>query len=346
MEDQVYTTGGGADRGVLVWGALGFLGQYLVERLLSRGFAVSVLCRPRRHYPSPDWASKVRWFELTEGAENRAILSSAVQSASVIYDLAGLSGAATSNDRPLESLEANCRSQLEFLTSCESAGHRPHVVFPSSWLVYGLTEGLAVNERQPVAPRSMYAAHKLCIENYLQIYAARNKITYTICRISNPYGFDPSRPGGSYKVLNSFIQNALAGTPIRLFGDGRQLRDYIYISDLVDALMLCGYSPQARNEVLNISSGTSHSLLDAVETIRDLLGAAQVVFEPWPDHYMQVESGDYVADISKAASRLGFAAADGLRPGLAKTISLYRSQSDVRKSLTSGQLARAGRTGG
>lgn len=309
----------------LVWGGLGFLGQHLVSRLLKDGVAVSILSRSRSLYPTPWWASKVRWFELHEGQDHRSTLLSAVSSASVIYDFAGSSGAVASNRDPLSSLELNCRKHLEFLRACEMAATRPHVVFASSWLVYGATNA-AVNESHPVAPQSMYAAHKICIENYLQIFARQNKITYTICRISNPYGLDSSRPGAAYKVLNSFIQNALANLPITLFGNGGQLRDFIYISDLVDALVLCGYSLQARNELLNISSGVSHAIRDAVHMIRDLVGAAAVNFEPWPEEYKAVESGDYVADTSAARAKLGFTATYDLRSGLKETIQHYREK--------------------
>ncbi len=312
------------DGSVLVWGALGFLGQHMVARLLRHGATVSVLCRPRHLYPIPPWGSRVQWFEQQKGGDDQATLMSAVSSASLIYNFAGSSGAVASNQKPLESLEANCRTQLAFLEACERAGHRPHVVFASSWLVYGVTGGAPVSETHPVAPRSMYAAHKLCIEHYLQIFEQRNKITYTICRISNPYGFDPSGVGNTYKVLNSFIQQALAGAPICLFGDGRQLRDFIQISDLADALIRCGYSPQARNELFNVSSGKSYTLLEAAETIGELAGAPKVLFKPWPEEYRAVESGDYVADISKARTKLGLMPAYELRAGLEETIRQYR----------------------
>lgn len=308
----------------LVWGGLGFLGQHLVVRLLSEGVSLSVLSRPRRLYPEVPWASKVQWFELEEGKSNQDIFLSALSSASVIYDFAGASGAVASNRDPLGSLQANCAAQLELLQICEKVANRPHIVFASSWLVYGKTLG-AASEDHAVAPRSMYAAHKLCVENYLQIFAQRQKITYTICRISNPYGFDPSRLGNTYKILNAFIQRSLWNLPISLFGDGGQLRDFIYIRDLVDALILCGFLPQARNELFNISSGVSHTIRDAVGIVRDLVGAPAVHFNSWPEEYKMVESGDYIADIAKAKNKLGFAPLYDLRTGLEETIGQYRS---------------------
>ncbi len=308
---------------VLVWGGLGFMGQHLTAELLRRGAAVSILCRSRRLYPTPEWAAQVGWFELEEGKDRQETLAAAVASAAVIFDFAGSSGAVASNRQPLASLDANCRSQLELLQACGQAGHRPHIVFPSSWLVYGETGSKAITETHPVAPRSVYAAHKLCVEHYLRVFAQDARITYTVCRISNPYGYDPSRCSTSYKLLNAFIQRALAGQPLPLFGDGSQLRDFIYISDVVDALLRCGFSPPARNEVFNISSGKSYSLREAVEMISRRVEGVAVTYEAWPAEYKAVESGDYLADISKARNKLGFAPTYDLPAGLERTLEQY-----------------------
>lgn len=318
MIDSVYR-----GSNVLVWGALGFLGQHVVEALLARGANVSVLCRPRHLYQQPWWAERVKWHELSGPADSKT-LTSAISSAELIYNFAGASGAVRSNLDPAYSLNANCSAQLEFLAACAEAGHCPHVVFASSWLVYDIRDNAPVKEDHPVAPRSMYGAHKLCIENYLRIFQLRNKITYTICRISNPYGRDPSRPTNAYKILNSFVQSVIAGTPIHLFGDGSQLRDFLYISDLTEALLLCG-QPQARNEVFNISLGVSYSLRQAVETLAELAGRTQVIHMPWPEEYEAAEPGSYLADVGKAREHLHFSPSTSLRQGLAKTMLHFRS---------------------
>ena len=322
---------------VLVWGALGFLGQHLVQQLLERGANVSVLCRPRMLYPAPSWAQQVAWYELN-GRNDEVTLRAAVASASIIYNLAGSSGAVASNLNPMESLQANCAAQLKFLSACEQAGNRPHVIFASSWLVYDIQESGAVSETHPVAPRSMYAAHKLCIESYLRIFQLRNKIDYTICRISNPYGCDPGKPTKGYKILNSFVNSALAGSPICLFGDGRQLRDFVYIADLTEGFLLCG-RPLARNEVFNLSHGTSYSLEEAVRLIMEMAGQTTVKFEPWPAEYYAVEPGSYVADVEKARTLLGFQARTVLREGLEQTVRQFRANDSGRFAMRAGSPA-------
>jgi UDP-glucose 4-epimerase len=241
-----------------------------------------------------------------------------------VFDLAGMSGAVATNRAPIKSLDNDCRSQLEFLNACALAGNRPHVVFSSSRLVYGETGHQPVAEDHPVSPRSIYAAHRICVENYLQIYARLGHITYSVCRISNVYGCGGARHTTSHGILNNFIRTAVEGKPITLFGDGSQLRDYIYIADLVESLIRCGIRPAARNQVFNVGSGASVTMREAASMICDLTGAPPLHFAPWPSEWGTVESGDYVANTQKARSILGLSCDYGLEAGIAETVELYR----------------------
>jgi UDP-glucose 4-epimerase len=193
-------------------------------------------------------------------------------------------------------------------------------------LVYGATSAAPVDEDHPVRPRSIYAAHKQCIEHYLQIYSQLDEISYTICRISNAYGPDPGRAGQGYKILNSFILRSLAGQPITLFGAGNQVRDFIYIHDLTDALIRCGVRPEARNQLFNIGSGKGCRLVDAASFIRDVTGGPPLIFEPWPEHFLAVESGDYVTDIGKSSRLLGVLPHFGIREGILDTVRAYQQE--------------------
>lgn len=312
-------------RTTLVWGPLGFIGRHLIERLLKSGEKVRVLSRNRDKYDLPHWVNRVEWFELTgDHLLDRSVLQSAVQDVDIVYNLAGASGAAQSNKDPIHSLETNCRIQLEFIEACKTHGKRPRVVFSSSRLIYGETGLTQVSEEYPPAPLSIYAAHKLCVENYLSVFGKSGVIDYTICRISNAYGFDDSTRGQGYKIINLFIQRGLENQPITLFGDGSQLRDLIHIHDLVDALILCGTHPAAANEVFNIGFGQSYPMIEAARMIQSLTGGTEISFRPWPREYLLVESGDFVGDISKARTFLGFSPRFDLEAGLNQTVEDYR----------------------
>ena len=107
----------------------------------------------------------------------KAVLRESVRNAELVFNVSGSSGAVSSNQNPLASLRENCAWQLEFLNACSTVNRRLHVVFASTRLVYGKPHSLPVGETHPLSPESMYAAHKLCIEHYHQIYALQKAIT-------------------------------------------------------------------------------------------------------------------------------------------------------------------------
>jgi len=260
----------------------------------------------------------------------KAVLRESVRNADLVFNVSGSSGAVSSNENPVASLQENCAWQLEFLNACSTAGHRLHVVFASTRLVYGKPRTLPVGEAHPLSPESMYAAHKLCTEHYHQIYALQGAITYTICRISNPYGRDERGSGKNHGILNQMIQAALLHKPLTIFGNGKQVRDYIHIHDLVRALLLCGNQQVAVNEVFNIGSGEGVSMVDAALQIGNIADAP-VVFSPWPRLYKLVETGDFVNSIEKAGRLLGFAPKVTFKQGIKEAILGGRATPDYEE---------------
>jgi UDP-glucose 4-epimerase len=287
----------------LVWGARGFIGRALVAHLRARGWRVRALTRALDG-PAPSWAGDTDWIELA-GTNRAAAFDRALHGVAVVFNLAGSSGAVSSNREPIDSLESNCRVQLEFLAACGRAAQPLHVVFASSRLVYGPAGCSAIDERSPVGPRSMYAAHKLCVEHYHQIAAQHGRLSYTICRISNPFGLDARASDKGYGFINALIHRALTGQVMTLFGDGRQLRDYIYIDDLTAMLRLCAERPAAVNAILNLGCGRSVAMREAAGEIQRALGGGPIEFRAWPAEHEAVESGDFVMNTARAKTVLG-----------------------------------------
>lgn len=322
----------------LVWGGTGFIGRHLIAELLGNKLPVTLLTRrPISHLPfaANDLLDPVH---VPEGREGLSVLADRIGSAEIVFNLAGVSGAVASNRDFVSSLDGNCRMQAEFLSACAVAGSRPHVVFASSRLVYGAPESLPVREDAPVRPTSAYAAHKLCVEHYHQIAAAQGSITYTICRISNPYGEANRGVGRGYGFISDLIRRGLDGQSLNIFGSGSQLRDYLYISDLVSALLLAARRPEARNETFNIGCGCGISIRDAAIAIHDLTGAP-VIFTPWPNEYLKVESGDYIADISRARSVIDFEPRFNFNEGLKHVKRLHHREVNQARVLDSAEAA-------
>jgi nucleoside-diphosphate-sugar epimerase len=198
------------------------------------------------------------------------------------------------------------------------------VVFPSSRLVYGKPRFLPVDENHPLAPESIYAAHKLSAESYHLIYGRLYGLKSTVLRISNPYG--PMQAGDAriYGIANTFMCNAARGGTITLFGDGNQQRDYLYIDDLVDAFLKVAMSETSRGRIYNVGDSRGVSLRELAELSVGAAGRGEIVHVPWPADYQAIESGDYVTNFGLIREQLGWNPTTSLPDGIGETVSYYR----------------------
>jgi UDP-glucose 4-epimerase len=287
---------------VIVFGGLGFIGSHLTQRLSELGHEVLIITRREAQHSR---YLNARVITIPQADMNADSFAQVIARSDIIFNLAGHSEPVLSNLHRLESLEGNCHVQCSFLDGCRIAGNKPRVIFASSRLVYGRSNALPITEKTPISPLGFYAAHKVCVEHYHMIAAFREEIVHTICRISNAYGSYEGATEGWSSHINCMIRDACEGKGLKLFGNGLQLRDYVHVSDVVNALLLCSSSSSAINQIFNIGSGVSIHLKDAVEVITSCTGSS-VAEVAWPREQRLAETGDVVFDISKARSLLGY----------------------------------------
>jgi UDP-glucose 4-epimerase len=312
-------------KSVLVTGGLGFIGLNISQRLLELGANVTVLDNFMPTEISKQLSEFLTRIKVAiADIRDEEKVERVVRDQEVIFNLAGKSGAADSNKTPLNDLDINCRGQLNVLEACRVFNPGAAIVFPSSRLVYGKPLYLPVDEKHPLAPESIYAAHKLAVESYHFIYGRLYGLKATVLRISNPYGPFQAGEGRAYGIANSFIQAAVSGRPITLFGDGSQRRDYLYIDDLVEALLRAAYVPESRGRIYNIGDGQGTSLLELAEMAVLEAGRGDIVRVPWPEEFRAIETGDYLSDISLARSELGWSPSTDIREGIERTVVSYR----------------------
>ena len=306
-------------RKVFVLGADGFLGVNCIYALQELGAEVSILTRR----PSPravGFSGRVIRGDLRDVAQDSSVL----EGQTIVFDFAGVSGAAESNRNPLRDLEENCGAQLSILQACAKLQPSPLVMFCSSRLVYGKPQYLPVDEAHPIAPQSFYAAHKVTVENYLRVLWQTRGLRYCVVRLSNPYGPNQPADARSYGVINQFIRTAVEGGPIRIFGNGQQLRDYIFVDDVISAFLLCAMNQQCHGQIFNLGGRSPIRFKDAAQCIAMLAGHTPLCLEPWPERYKSVETGDYYTDLKKFDSVVSLAPPLSFEEGILRTLGYYR----------------------
>lgn len=313
-------------RKVLVTGGLGFIGLNICTRLLELGAEVTVLDNFMPIEASKPLSEMLSHIKVAiADIRDEANVERIVRDQEIIFNLAGKSGAADSNKTPINDLDINCRGHLTILEACRTFNPEVTIVFPSSRLVYGKPLYLPVDEKHPLNPESIYAAHKLAVENYHLIYGKLYGLKATVLRISNPFG--PNQVGDKrvYGVINSLISTAATGGVITLFGEGKQTRDYLYICDLVEAFLLAACKEDARGKIYNIGNSNSTSIRELADLAVAISGSGNIISVPWPQEYLAIETGDYLSNISLAQKELGWSPQTALNDGLAKTMAFYKS---------------------
>lgn len=315
-----------ADMPVLVVGGLGFIGGNLTTRLQVEGAQVTVLTPSRTRYAALADHLESTGVVLVEGdIRDRALVASVVEGKSLVFNLSGQSGAVRSLDDPWTDLDINCRGTLVLLDALRHVNPGAKLVTVGSRLEYGRPESMPVAESAVGEPLSVHAIHKRTVEQYLRLYRRLFDLRFTIARVTNPYG--PGQPAGrtAYGIINRFIHLALAGDALTLYGDGRQLRDYIHVDDVVTALLVLAASPDADGKAYNVASGTGTAMADLAAMVIDIAGSGRIAHTEWPPLAAQIETGDFVADIGRIGRDLGWSPGISLRDGLAQTVSHYRS---------------------
>jgi UDP-glucose 4-epimerase len=307
-------------RKVLVTGGLGFLGQNLALRLLAFGANVTILDTSLNLPVFDAGAARIVRADIREEAE----LTHLIAGQEFIFNLAGKSGVVASNENPLEDLDINCRGHLSLLEACRKHNPEVRIIFPSTRLVYGKPLQLPVSENHSLAPESIYAANKLAGENYHMIYGRLYGLRVTVLRISNPYGPWQASRGRSYGIANIIIQKACRRDKITLFGDGGQLRDFLYVDDLSDVLLLSAISARAVGKVYNVGSETVASLSELAHLAVTAAGGGTIETIPWPEDYGKVETGDYRTDITLIKQDLNWSPRISLAEGVARTVCAYQ----------------------
>lgn len=301
---------------ILVSGGAGFIGSHLVHMLVEQGHQIRILDNLSSGRAESLGAAREHVELIIGDVRTAESVAQAAHGCQAIIHLAAMVSVVQSVEQPRACYETNLIGTLNVLDAARKAEIQ-RVVLASTCAVYGDTEKLPVSESDPTAPVSPYAAAKLAAEQACQLYSHLYNVEAVALRFFNVYGprQDPASPYAA--VVPRFIAALRSGKQPTIYGDGLQTRDFIAVSDIARALWTATTAPNIAGQVFNVGRGESHSVLDLVEAIGELLG---VTVQP---QFAPARAGEVRhsrADVSRFAEQAGFQAQLALIDGLAAMI--------------------------
>lgn len=314
-------------RRVMITGGLGFIGSNLARTLVDLGAEVLIM-----DSLIPD--SGANFFNI-DGIADRVTVNVAdvreqstlnylVSNREVIFNLAGQVSHIDSMRDPYTDLEINCRSQLCLLEACRNFNPAVKVVFAGTRQVYGKPDSLPVTEDHLVRPTDVNGINKAAGENYHLVYNNVFGIRACSLRLTNVYGPRQLIKHNRQGFIGWFIRLALEDREIQVYGDGSQVRDFVFVDDAADAFLRAGASDASNGEVFNIGGFEPIAHRDLVALLIDVAGSGKVRHVPWPPDKKVIDIGSFYADSSKFRAALGWEPRVRLRDGLTRTLAYYR----------------------
>ena len=315
-------------RRVMITGGLGFIGSNLAHRLVELGADVLLV-----DSLIPDYGGNL--FNIA-GIEDKVTVNVAdvrqastmnylVQGREVIFNLAGQVSHIDSMRDPQTDLDINCRSQLTMLEACRRHNPSAKVVYAGTRQIYGKPDRLPVDESHLVRPTDINGINKAAGEQYHLVYNNVFGVRACSLRLTNVYGPRQLIRHNSQGFIGWFIRLAVEGGEIQIYGDGSQLRDFVYVDDVVDAFLRAGETDAVNGEVFNVGSPDAVSHRDLVTMLIEEAGHGSVKFVEWPEDKRRIDIGSFYSDSSRFKNTTGWSQTVPLREGLRRTIEYYRA---------------------
>jgi UDP-glucose 4-epimerase len=254
-----------------------------------------------------------------------SVINHLVQNQDYVFHLAGQVDHVLSQSDPFPDIDINIRGTVNVMHACKLYNPDAKVIFSGTRGEYGPAASLPVDETAATNPRGIYEVSNLAAEQIIKIYHDNHGIQSVMLRITNTYGPRSQMGHSRYGVANWFIRLALDEETISVFGNGRILRDFLYIDDCVEAMLLSALTAGAYGEVLNVGFDTPCDFVTLVDRIVQIAGTGRWEFTPFSPERAAQEPGDFYSDISKIGRLVGWRPRVCLDEGLRHTIDFYRT---------------------
>lgn len=311
---------------VLITGGLGFIGSNLARRLVELGAHVTVLDSLIPEYggnlfnlAGVEEGVRINVSDVRDAHSMRYL----VQEQDYLFNLAGQTSHFDSMEDPYTDLDINCRAQLSILEACRNYNSRIKIVFASTRQMYGVPDRLPVAEDHLLRPVDVNGINKMAGEWYHILYNNAFGIAACALRLTNTYGPRMRVKDARQTFLGIWIRLLVEGLPFEVW-EGQQLRDFTFVDDAVEALLLAAASNQANGRTFNLGGDSVVSLTRLAEMLVEVNGSGGFVVKAYPPERKRIDIGDYYADFGLIRSALGWEPRVSLKDGLARTLAYYR----------------------
>jgi UDP-glucose 4-epimerase len=314
-------------RRVMITGGLGFIGSNLARQLVDLGADVLLIDSLLPDYGGTlfyimDIADRVR-VNIAD-VRMQSTIGVLARGQDVIFNLAGQVSHIDSMRDPYTDLEINCRAQLSILEACRMNNPRVRVVYAGTRQVYGRPDYLPVDERHLVRPADINGVNKAAGEYYHLLYNNVFGVRACSLRLTNVYGPRQLIRHNRQGFIGWFIRLAIENREIEIFGDGSQMRDFVYVDDAADAFLRAGASDACDGDVFNVGGAEPISHRDLVTLLIDTARSGRVQYVDWPPEKKRIDIGSFYSDSTRFRERVGWTPQVDLREGLSRTLAYFR----------------------
>ena len=314
---------------VLITGGLGFIGSNLARRLVECGNSVTVVDSLIPEYGGNlrnlhDLRDKIV-VNLSDVRDPFSI-NQLVKGQDCLFNLAGQTSHLDSMEDPFTDLDINAKAQLSILEACRKHNPKVRIVFASTRQIYGKPKYLPVDEKHPLHPVDVNGINKMAGERYHILYHDVYGIPSSVLRLTNTYGPRMRIKDARQTFLGIWIRNLLEGKPFQVFGDGKQRRDYNYVEDVIDALIIAASNEDAVGKIYNLGTSTPLSLEETARIMCGMIEGSSYELTPFPENRKAIDVGDFICDYQNFSNASGWSPKVKFEDGIKQTIEYFKPE--------------------
>ena len=314
-------------KNILITGGIGFIGSNLARKLVDLDNQVTVIDSLISEYGGNlrnlhDIQDKIT-FSLSD-VRDVGVINDLIQGHDYLFNLAGQTSHLDSMHDPITDLDINAKAQLYILEACRKYNPRIRIVFASTRQIYGKPKYFPVDEKHPLHPVDVNGINKIAGEQYHILYQEVYGIASSVLRLTNTYGPRMRIKDARQTFLGIWIRNLLQGKPIQVYGDGKQRRDYNYVEDVLDALLIAATEKNAIGKVYNLGSPDPISLESTAKIMCQKIEGSDYQMIPFPVDRKAIDVGDFISDYSVFRNQFGWEPKVSFEEGIQRSLEYFR----------------------